>query len=206
MNDSGLWKRGLVLLALVALIAGMALWATLWRQTPVTSTTEPICPEFLTQMICSPASASVAPFPASINWGVLYQLGQSAPSSSGWQIRYNATLALARKGQLQETEHFDTVCEMLDERQQLFNFSLCQKNGKMTADESAARRTVLNALQAVGQWYPLATKFAGKNAETKKAYDAGLARITQAVEQLTQSPNQVLHTEALKTLQVLQGK
>src|SRR5262249_37045062 len=69
------------------------------------------------------------------------------PSSRGWQIRYNATLALLVKG----SKHipFKEVLEMLDENQQLRNFRVKQENGQEVADETGARKTILNALKAI---------------------------------------------------------
>jgi hypothetical protein len=207
MNDSGLWKRGLLLLALVGVIAAVALFVALRRPGVPADDNAALCPELLTQMFCTPAATPVAPFPASVNWGVLYQVGQNSPSAKGWEIRYNATLALARKGAANLP--FDTLAEMLDEHQQLLNFSICDKKGNLVPDETAARRTVVNALQALAQWYKhpdRPAKFDGANADLKQRYDAGLDQLTRVVEQLTQSPNPVLNTEALKTLQVLQSK
>src|SRR5262245_29037665 len=114
MNDSGLWKRGILLLALVGLIAGVALFVVLRRPLAPVGDDEALCPDLLTQFLYSPAAAPVAPFPAAVNWGLIYQVGQSSPSPKGWEIRYNATLALARKGHLDRSQQFDTVCEILD--------------------------------------------------------------------------------------------
>ena len=131
--------------------------------------------------------------------------GQTLPSPRGWEIRYNAALALARKGHVDLP--FDTFVEMLDEERQMVNFSVCAAGGHMAADEAAARRTVYNALGALTQWHghpERAKKSKAQNAELlKQKYEAGLEKVTRAVEQLTQSANPALRTEALKTLQVL---
>jgi hypothetical protein len=207
MNDSGLWKRGLVLLALVALIAGIAGFL-LWRQTaPQPRGEEPICPELFAQSLYSPAAAPFAPFPATINWVVLGQVVQTSPSSPGWKIRYAAALTLARKAQA--VLPFDTLCEMLDERQQRLNRSACSNEMRMVPDEAEAGRTVLKALEVIAEWYrhlDRPKKFDPDNADLREKYDAGLEKLTRSVEQLTQSANQVLRTEALKTLQVLRGQ
>jgi hypothetical protein len=207
MKDSGLWKRGILLLALVGVIATVALVVALRRPSSAVTENAPVCPEFLTPMLCVPAAAGTAPFPAAYNWGVLQQVAQNSPSPKGWEIRYNATLALARKGS--PNLPFDIAAEMLDEKQQMLNFSMCLKNGKMAVDEAAARRTVINALEAIVEWYKhpdRPKKFAGKNADEEKKYEAGFAQVTQAVEQLSESANNVLRTEAIKALQVLREK
>jgi hypothetical protein len=207
MNDSGLWKRGLLLLVLVAIIAGVAGFL-LWRQTaPQPRGEEPICPDLFAQSLYSPAAAPIAPFPATVNWGVLGQVVQSSPSPSGWKIRYAAALTLARKGQA--LLPFDTLCEMLNERQQQLNRSVCSKEMRMVPSEADAGRTVLNALEAISEWYrhpDRPKKFDPENADLREKYDAGLEKLTRSVEQLTQSANQVLRTEALKTLQTLRGQ
>lgn len=72
------------------------------------------------------------------------------PSAKGWEVRYNAALALARRGSA--SAPWETIAEMLDEKQQLRNFRLKIQGGKDLGDEGAARGVVLNALQAVRQW------------------------------------------------------
>src|SRR4051812_22944438 len=136
MNDTGLWKRGILLFALVAIIAGVALWVALRRSGLPTTDKEPLCRELLTQLVYFPATAAVAPFPANVNWSVLHQIAETAPSAKGWEIRYNATLTLARKGTADLP--FETLCEMLNEHQQALNFSMCQKDGRLVVDEAAA--------------------------------------------------------------------
>ena len=201
MNDSGLWKRGIFLLILVGVIAGVALFVALRRPgTPEASQAEPICPELLSHMLVNPG----APLPAGVNWGVVYQVGQTCPSPKGWEVRYNAALTLARKGH--PDLPFDTIREMMDEQQQLKNFSVCLKNGKLMADDGAARRTILNALETFVQWHKhpgRAKKFDAHNADLQKVYEAELQQVYQAVAQLAQNPNNVLSTEAKKALQSL---
>ncbi len=176
MNDSGLWKRGLALLALVGLIAGVALYVALHQ----------------------PASADEDE-----------TLAQGTKSPDGWLVRYNATLALARRGHLDTAAQFATLSEMMNEHQQMVNFAVCQDDGKLRADEAAARSTVYNALQAVAKWYRHPERKAlldAADAEAKRTYEAGLEKLTLAVTQLTESANQALRTEAIRTLQVLQSK
>jgi hypothetical protein len=68
------------------------------------------------------------------------------PSGDGWQIRYNATLALARRGS--EATRLDILEEMLDGPTQLANFSNKLANGKEAANEEAAFQTLESALEA----------------------------------------------------------
>jgi hypothetical protein len=206
MNDSGLWKRGIALLVAVGVITGIALYVALWRpgSAPVTESDQPVCPELLTYTAYFPAAATVAPFPAALNWGVMQEMVRSAPSAPGWQVRYMATLTLARKGEVDLP--YGTLVEMLDEQQQIHNAAVCTRNGRIDFDETAARQRVYNALQVIAQWHKhpaRPTKFAAGNADLHKKYEAGLAQVVQSVEQLTQNPNNVLRTEAQKTLQVL---
>src|SRR5271170_5306195 len=57
------------------------------------------------------------------------------PSSPGWEIRYQATVTLARRGSAKVP--LDTLCEMLNENQQLRNCVTLQ-NGKEVSNEGAA--------------------------------------------------------------------
>lgn len=207
MNDSGLWKRGIFLLILVGAIAGVALFVALRRPDVAENAAAPIAPELLTPMLYTPALAAVAPFPASINWGALQQIAQSAPSAKGWEIRYNAALALARKGEANLP--FEVLLEMLDEKQQQLNAATLLKDGRLGVNEADARQRVYVTLQVVSQWYKhpeRKKKFSALNAELRKTYEDGLARINQAVDQLAQNSNPALRTEALKTLQILRDQ
>src|SRR4051794_16315506 len=51
----------------------------------------------------------------------------AAPSAKGWEVRYNAALALARRGAAQTP--WEVIAEMLDEKQQLRNFRASPKKG-----------------------------------------------------------------------------
>jgi hypothetical protein len=74
------------------------------------------------------------------------------PSAPGWQVRYNAAIALARRGSAQTP--WPILREMLDENQQLKNFMDPEAGAKKDEpDEAAARSTVLEALKAVAEWH-----------------------------------------------------
>jgi hypothetical protein len=114
----------------------------------------------------------------------------SGPSSStGWDVRYNAALALARRGspQFDDSVVQDLFKEMLDEELQLRNFRTKLKNGQETTDAIAARTAVLGALKALDEY------------KTKQP-KADLAALRPAIEKLTSSSTPALAQEARKLL------
>ena len=114
----------------------------------------------------------------------------SARSLDGWEIRYNATVALARRGS--PHVRLEILREMLDEGRQ-------RRNRRGTPDAAAAaRRPVLSALKALRQWHehPEAVKGAGQaNSELYLLY--------QAVDRLAESADPAVSTEAKDTLKAL---
>lgn len=119
--------------------------------------------------------------------------GQS--SSSGWDIRYNAVLSLARRGspKLSDDVVKDLFKEMLDEEQQLRNFRTKLKSGQETTDAVGARTAVLGALKALD------------NLKTKQP-TVDLSSLKPAIEKLTSSPTPALAQEARKLLASLNAK
>src|SRR5262249_41539129 len=117
-------------------------------------------------------------------------------SAPGWDVRYNATVALARRGS--PHVRLDVLAEMLDEQRQMRNFRHTLHDGRNVADEAAARRTVLNALKAVKEWHahPEAVKAVGRD-------NPQLQMVHAAVDRLADSSNIVVQTEARKTRQSL---
>jgi hypothetical protein len=191
-QDAGLWQRGLLLFLFVAAIAGTALYVALYRPPAPPEEANPYQAEALAPLLVSPQAV----FPASVTWAAVQQFHECLPSSSGWEIRYNAALALARRGSDQVP--LDVLREMLDEPKQMHNFRVQLQDGRNAPDETAARRTVLTALEAFVQWHKQMAgekKFAAENADLQHVYDA--------VQQLTQSSNLVLRTEAEKARQTL---
>jgi hypothetical protein len=184
MQDSGLWKRGLFLLVLMGAIAGTVLFVLLRRGHEELSA-DKIRPEPLVTSLVVPSAG----FPAGISWGALYELSDQLPSAPGWEIRYNATLALARRGDPEV--RLDVVREMLDPRRQMRNFRTRLPDGRDGPDEAAAGRTVLNALKAFGEWH--------RHAEAVKAVGAKnpkLQMVYAAIDDLAAGPNRVLRLEA----------
>jgi len=107
-------------------------------------------------------------------------------SRAGWEIRYNAVTALARRGSDRVKDHMEVLAEMLDEDQQLLNFRTQLKDGRDVPDEQAARSTVVSALKAVVE---LHEKNPGLN----------LSSLDPAIDKLTQSDNPVVRNEAERT-------
>jgi hypothetical protein len=184
-QESGLWKRGLVLFGLLGGLAAVVLY-TILHQPEAEAPVAPGKPEPLVLAVGAPSAGLVGTLP----WGALLEVGEMLPSPPGWEIRYNATLALARRGSL--AVRLDVLREMLDEHRQLQNF---RGNPDATV---AARRTVVNALKAVRDWH--------KHPHAVHAVpldDVQLSLLYAAVDQLADSPNRVLSTEAQATRRVL---
>jgi hypothetical protein len=119
------------------------------------------------------------------------------PSPKGWQIRYNANLALAVKGSKQV--RLDLLREMLDEQKQLKNFRVRLQSGQEVPDETGARRTVLNTLKAIAEWHQKLDVVKALGADNQ-----ALAKVYGAIDDLAQnSPNIVVRQEAERTRQAL---
>lgn len=194
-DETGLVTRGILLFALVAIIAGVALYFALpIFQTSEPKTTEEIPAETPTSVLVAPQ----APFPANVPWGALYlvQNDENLPSPRGFQIRYNAVLALLRRGSTKNQAHIlSLLCEILNEKKQMANFRIEKKGGGSVADVAAARRTVLNGLKAFVEWH--------EKVESSKSFrpdGADVKRVYKAVERLKESSNQALREEAEATL------
>lgn len=113
----------------------------------------------------------------------------SGPKSSpGWEVRYNAALALARRGsdKAKDPAAWDTLQEMLDEQQQLRNFRVQMRDGREVPDESAARLTVISALRAVTELH-------------RKQPGIDLTELNEPIAKLARSDNALLSKEAKQT-------
>lgn len=116
------------------------------------------------------------------------------PSPKGFEIRYNAVVALARRG----SEHalaegpLDVLLEMLDEEQQQVNFKIRLRDGeevpedKATPDPVAAQTAVVSALQAVTELH-------------RKRSELDLAKLEPAIQKLMGSSNELIKQEAKRT-------
>jgi len=139
-----------------------------------------------------------AGFPDQVNWGALAALSENLPSSPGWQVRYNAVVALARRGSVETP--FDVLSQMLDESQQMRNFRVRLEDGMFTVDEYGARSTVLGALRATEDWHKHtdAVKTVGTN-------NPQLQRVYAAIAKLTHSKNEAVRREAERVKKVVGG-
>lgn len=114
----------------------------------------------------------------------------SGPTSGdGWDIRYNAALALARRGspKLNDTVVQELFKEMLDEEQQMRNFRTKLKDGREVSDAVAARTAVLGAVKALDDY-------------KTRMPTADLTMYRPALEKLTSSANLILKQESMRLM------
>jgi hypothetical protein len=113
-------------------------------------------------------------------------------SPAGWEVRYNAAMALARRGSSHVTDPavWDTLLEMLDEDQQLKNIPTKLADGREVPDETDARTTVIAALKAVQELH-------------RKRTDLDVSALRGPIDKLTHSPNATVSTQARQALLVL---
>jgi hypothetical protein len=186
-ENAGLVQRGLMLLAVMVLLAGFVLFALIRRPDQAVPAAQ-AAPEAVRVLIALPP----APFPASLGWAGLYQLGNALPSAPGWEIRYNAAATLARRGNA--AVPWNLLAEMLDESRQMRNFRVVLQDGRQLPDEAAARRTILTALRAVADWHKK------QDASTRPAtLPPGLRAVYAAVDRLTRSPILEIRAQAERT-------
>jgi hypothetical protein len=183
MGESGLAKRGLLLLGLMLAIVSVVGFV-LFRPTSNPPPESDSHPELIAAALASLGACD----PDQINWGALATLSQTLPSASGWQVRYNATLTLARRGSPKLP--LAVLSEMLDEDRQMRNFRARLADGKDIPDEYSARQTVYNALQYFGEWQQ------HKDAVASAQANPELQRVYSAIDKLTRSKNDVLRKEA----------
>jgi hypothetical protein len=114
------------------------------------------------------------------------------PSRDGWAVRYNATLALARRGsdRVKDGHVWENLLEMLDEEQQLRNFRVKDTD---YSDEASARMTVISALQAIDELH-------------RRRPEMDLSSLNPAIEKLLATSNVAVRTEANRTKLLLAGK
>jgi hypothetical protein len=111
-------------------------------------------------------------------------------SSPGWEVRYNAAYALARRGSTKLP--CGVLVEMLDENQQKRNFVTKTQDGTEYVDELGARSAVLVALKAMDAW--LDHKDAVKAVSTSNA--AELQNIYAAIDKLAKSNDKIIRDKA----------
>jgi hypothetical protein len=187
-QDSGLVKRGLILLGLMALLAVVLLSILQQRPTNPVPAASPR-PELLATLLVRPTDA----FPGAVDWDDIYKIAEAFPTPAGWLIRYNASITLARRGSAQVP--WDILVEMLDENRQLRNFRVQLPDGKVVPDETAAHMTMLSALRAITEWHKKQTS---RPNETPTA----LTQVYAAVDRLTDNPLMEIKSQAANTRQV----
>jgi hypothetical protein len=184
VQNSGLVYRGLLLLGMMLVLVTLVLFVVFRRtETPTLQSTHD------GGLVMSALPTPGLTFPGPINWGALAKLSEKLPASPGWNVRYTATLALARRGSDQVP--FDVLAQMLDEDLQMRNWLAHTEDGKVFVDEQSARRTVHNGLRGVVQWHE------HKEVVDKVGKDnPGLWRVYAAVDKLTLSHDSALQQEA----------
>src|SRR5688572_29239137 len=106
-QDTGLAQRGLLLLGgMTALVIVVLLIVLRNPDGPSKSPAK-------RNDVVIPVFVAPAPFPAGVAWPSLVQLSDQLPSAPGWEVRYNAAVALARRGSLKTP--WPVVRDMLDE-------------------------------------------------------------------------------------------
>jgi hypothetical protein len=186
-QDTGLIRRGLLLLALMSALVVVVLFILFQRPRQALPTNQSK-PEYLAASLATPTAV----YPASLSWPSLYQVGQELPSATGWEIRYNAAWALARLGS--DKLPWPIFREMLDEKRQMCNFRVHLEDGRTVPDEAKARETVRLALRALADWHSKQ-----KNAQPTGAINPERAAVYAMVDQLTSSAIAQLKIEAEKT-------
>jgi hypothetical protein len=109
---------------------------------------------------------------------------ESITAVPGLKVRYNATVALARKGSAKA--RLDVLAEMLDEDKQRENFRLKRGDGQEIADESTVSLTLVTALKAIVELH-------------RRSPRRDLSSLTPALEKLAEHPNIALRSEATRT-------
>jgi hypothetical protein len=111
----------------------------------------------------------------------------------GWEIRYTATAALARRGSDLVKDRLDVLAEMLDEEKQQQNFRANLKKGREVPNEAEVVQALTRNLQAVAELH-------------RRNPRVDLAPLVPAIDKLTQHSNITLRTEALRTKNVLENQ
>ena len=113
--------------------------------------------------------------------------GPSSPP--GWEVRYNATIALARRGSdnIKDERTWDTLLEMLDEDQQLRNFKHQLRDKKEVSDAGQAHFMLISYMQAIVEL-------------NRRRPDLDLSGLKPAIEKLAGSGSLAVSTQAKRTL------
>ncbi|MBI1832424.1 MAG: hypothetical protein HYR84_13355 [Planctomycetes bacterium] len=186
-EEKGMMLRGFLLLGAIGVLVSIVLGILVWRDsgTPATAVDPP------ERQIPSLVIPNLGAFPANVSWYAIYQLGETLPSAPGWEVRYNAATALARRGS--DNVPWLIVREMLDEKQQRRNFRVRHADGRDVYDDASARANVISALRAIAAWHDK------RKAEKNATVPAELRAIYPIVETLASSSFDELKMQAEKT-------
>jgi hypothetical protein len=190
MSDEGkgLIQRGLLLVAGIGVLAVVVL-AILLNRPGGGAAPQEIVPKEWFRLLGNTAGVS---FPGNLNWPALAAMPKVLPSGPGWEIRYNATLALARRGSKELP--LENVREMLDESRQMRNFRAPLEGGGSVPDEVAARRTILNTLEALISWWQ---KLPADD-RARIAQEPVLREVRGELDRLTENPDPLLRSKAVQ--------
>jgi hypothetical protein len=184
-SDSGLIKRGFVLLILMALLVTVVLFILFQgRHSPVTKATTRA--EDYAWSVAVPGAV----FPANVSWAALHEVAAFVPSPVGWEIRHNAAATLARRG----SDHvpWPVFREMLDVQRATVNLREQLKDGQ-ESPEASARDLVAIALKALAEWHAERRKI------NKTDVPPGLPAVYAMVDRLAEGPVCELQELAKKT-------
>jgi hypothetical protein len=191
MSDEGkgLIQRGLLLVAGLSVLAVVVLSILLNRPGGGAAPKQTVPPQWFGLL----GNTDAVSFPGNVDWPALAEMPKVLPSGPGWEIRYNATLGLARRG----SKHLPlkNVREMLDESQQMRNFRAPMEGGGSVPDEVAARRTILNTLEALVTWWQ---KLPADD-RARVAQEPAMGEVRGELDRLTENPDQLLRSKAVQT-------
>jgi len=132
--------------------------------------------------------------PLACNRGSAPAVVTGPKSTPGWEVRYNAAIALARRGSpsVFDNRVKESILEMLDEDQQMRNFRETI-DGKEITDAGKAQLTVITAVQALADLH-------------SRKPEVDLSPFKPAIDKLVNSPSLAVSTEAKKTQLLLASK
>jgi len=186
-EDQGILLRGFLLLGGIAVLVLIVLGLLFWRNAPQpVAASEPPERHIPSYVFILPGG-----FPGNVSWYSVYQLGETLPSASGWEVRYNAATALARR--VSDKVPWVILREMLDEKQQMRNYRARNADGNDVYDEAAARANMLSALKAIAAWHEK------RKTEKKTDVPSDLRAIYPVVESLAASSYVEMKLQAEKT-------
>ena len=185
-EDNGLILRGLLLFTAIGVLVAFVLGFLFLRPQPQVTATLQTPPEHTIPSALPHAGA----FPANVSWYAIYQLGETMPSAPGWDIRYNAAIALARRGSA--SVPWPLIREMLDEQKQMRNNRVRLKDGSDVYDEATARAFMIGGLRALAAWHEK------RSADPNHDVPTELREIYPVVDKLAQSEFVELKIQAEK--------